>query len=136
MPWMKEWSAFVHELRWADLSEDVRAAAVRSTVDLLAALTAGSATPLARVARDLAAAEFGGDQATIAYVGGRASAAGAALANGMTIDAMDSHDGHRLAKGHAGAGVFPAALAEAERCDWSGAEYLTAYELDSVPGAC
>jgi 2-methylcitrate dehydratase PrpD len=32
----------------------------------------------------------------------------------MTIDAFDAHDGHVLTKGHAGAAVFPAALAFAE----------------------
>ncbi|MFQ5923429.1 MAG: MmgE/PrpD family protein, partial [Anaerolineales bacterium] len=58
--------------------------------------------------------------------GRRSSAAGAALANGMTIDSVDAHDGYRLAKGHAGAGVFPAALAAGELLDWSGTEFLTA----------
>ena len=36
-----------------------------------------------------------------------------ALANGMTIDAMDIHDSHRESLGHAGAHVFPALLASA-----------------------
>ncbi|MFZ0547146.1 MAG: MmgE/PrpD family protein, partial [Candidatus Promineifilaceae bacterium] len=36
---------------------------------------------------------------------------GAALANGMTIDSMDIHDGHNLVKGHAGAAVIPAVFA-------------------------
>ena len=42
------------------------------------------------------------------------SAAGAALAGGMTIDA---HDGHKLTKGHVGCGVIPTVLAlmEAEK---------------------
>src|SRR5207249_1978270 len=34
-----------------------------------------------------------------------------ALANGMTIDALDIHDGYKLVKGHAGAAVVPATLA-------------------------
>ena len=36
------------------------------------------------------------------------SPAGAALANGMTIDSFDAHDGHPLTKGHAGCGILPA----------------------------
>ena len=36
------------------------------------------------------------------------------MANGMTIDAIDIHDGFSLCKGHAGAAVVPACLATAE----------------------
>jgi 2-methylcitrate dehydratase PrpD len=36
---------------------------------------------------------------------------GAALANGMTTDALDIHDGYKPVKGHAGAALVPASLA-------------------------
>ncbi len=45
------------------------------------------------------------------FDGRTASAAGLALAGGMTIDALDGHDGYNPAKGHVGCGLFPAALA-------------------------
>ena len=67
------------------------------------------------------------------------SPAGAALAGGMTIDALDGHDGHKLTKGHVGCGVFPAvlALAEAEE-QLSGEEFLTTlvigYEIGTRAG--
>ena len=52
--------------------------------------------------------------AGLMFDGRRVSLVGAALANGMTIDAFDAHDGHVLTKGHAGAAVLPGALAFAE----------------------
>jgi 2-methylcitrate dehydratase PrpD len=61
------------------------------------------------------------------------------LAGGMTIDAMDAHDGHRLTKGHAGCGSLPAVLAMAEatgRID--GPDVMTAlvlgYEIGTRAG--
>lgn len=126
-------TSFIHDLQWRDVPGDVRRTVHRSLIDLLAALAAGSSTSLAAKARALAAAEFKGDEAVVAFSNLRATTAGAALANGMTVDAMDSHDGHRLAKGHAGAGVLAAAMACAELKDWRGDEFLTGlvvgYEL-------
>ncbi len=45
--------------------------------------------------------------------GREVSPPGAALANGMTIDSLDIHDGHPLTKGHAGAAIVPALFASA-----------------------
>jgi len=45
------------------------------------------------------------------FDGRTCSASGAALANGMTIDSVDAHDGYRPSKGHAGCGVLPGILA-------------------------
>ncbi|WIW57009.1 MmgE/PrpD family protein (plasmid) [Mesorhizobium mediterraneum] len=52
--------------------------------------------------------------ARLLFDGRKASPAGAALAGGMTIDALDAHDGHRLTKGHVGCGVLPALMAMSE----------------------
>lgn len=117
-------ATFIHELAWTDLPRDVQQSAKRSLVDLLAALITGSLTEMGRMVSQFAAAEFQGDQAQIALSGLRATTAGAALANGMAIDAMDSHDGHRLAKGHVGSGVLPAVMAQAEEGGWSGTSML------------
>ena len=69
---------------------------------------------------------YGGDESTLLLDGRKVSAAGAAMANGMTIDGMDIHDGYRLAKGHAGAAIFPAALAMGEVADWHGEDFVLA----------
>ncbi len=117
---------FIHGLIWAETPPDVQRMAVRCLLDLSATLIAGHATELSRIARDMAAAVYGGDEATLLLDGRRVSTPGAALANGMTIDAMDVHDGYRPSKGHAGVNVFPAALAMSEIAGWRGEDLLTA----------
>jgi 2-methylcitrate dehydratase PrpD len=117
---------FIHDLTWRDIPPDVQHMAARCLLDLTATLVAGSVTEYSRIARDAAAAIYGGDDAILCCDGRRVSAAGAALANGMTIDAMDMHDGYRLTKGHAGVNVFPPALAAGDAAGWPGASFLTA----------
>lgn len=58
-----------------------------------------------------------------------ASPAGAALAAGMTIDALDGHDGYNEAKGHVGCVLFPAALAIGAKAGVTGAAFLEAIVL-------
>jgi len=117
---------FVRDLTWAKVPPDVQHMAARCVLDLSATLIAGHATDLSRIARGVAVAAYGGDEATLLLDGRRVSTPGAALANGMTIDAMDIHDGYRPAKGHAGVNIFPAALALGEVVGWRGEDLLTA----------
>ena len=68
------------------------------------------------------------------FDGRGASVAGVAMAGGMTIDALDGHDGFNPAKGHAGCGLLPALYAVAQdNNSISGREFLLAlvigYEL-------
>ena len=73
-------------------------------------------------------------------MGMRASMAGAAFANANAANGLDLDDSARYAYGHAGAQIFPAALAVAEALDRSGAELLTAlvvgYEIAHRIGRC
>lgn len=103
--------SFIHDLRWTDLPDPVQNQTRRCLLDTIGAGISGSATPLARIIRDFAASTHGGRGAFLWCDGREVSPPGAALANGMTIDAIDIHDGHPLVKGHAGAAVVPAALA-------------------------
>lgn len=105
---------FILSLRYQDLPGHVIDDAVRALVDTLGVAIGGSETALSRIIHDHAAEQFGGESASLWQDGRKVSVAGAALANGMTIDALDAHDGHKLAKGHIGCGVIPAALALAE----------------------
>jgi 2-methylcitrate dehydratase PrpD len=119
---------FIRDLRFADLPRDVADLARVCVLDLAGTACGGLGTKLSRIIRDHAADQFaGGDRAArLMFDGRRVSAVGAALANGMTIDAFDAHDGHVLTKGHAGAAVLPAALAFAEIAPTavSGQEFL------------
>jgi len=121
---------FFHSLHWADLPPAVRGMAVTCLTDLLGVAAAGSTTRLSRIVRDHAAAHFaagaGIGAAPMLFDGRAVSPAGAALAGGMTIDAIDAHDGWRPSKGHAGCGLAPALLAlAAAKGEEDGAEFLT-----------
>jgi len=118
-------TAFAHELGFADIPEHVVAFGRRCTLDLLGVFSAGIHTDLSRIIRDHAVRHFGagtGPEATVLFDGRRCGPAGAALAGGMTIDALDAHDGHKITKGHAGCHVLPATLALAEAEDGLGAD--------------
>jgi 2-methylcitrate dehydratase PrpD len=116
----------IHDLTWAEVPPDVQHMAARCVLDLSATLIAGQTTELSHLVRDVTAAVYGGDEATLLLDGRRVSVPGAALANGMTIDAMDMHDGYRPCKGHAGVNIFPAALALGEVAVWRGEDFATA----------
>jgi 2-methylcitrate dehydratase PrpD len=98
-------------------------------------------TMLSDIICDHVAMQFsaGTNSARMLFDGRRVSPTGAALAGGMTIDALDAHDGHKLTKGHVGCGVLPAllALAEAEGVTDAGA-FLTSlvvgYEIGTRAG--
>lgn len=107
---------FVHRTTLEHLPGSVVEQALRCLRDLIGVAVAGTATPLSRLARDHAARHFGaGDVGARMIFDGRVvSPVGAAFAGAMTIDSLDGHDGHCLAKGHAGVAVLPALLAFAD----------------------
>ena len=107
---------FLHGLRWQDVPAPVQDRTRDFLVDLLGVATGGIGTRLSRIIRDHSADQFapGSAPARMLFDGRPVSPAGATLAGGMTIDAYDAHDGHRLTKGHAGCAALPAALAMAE----------------------
>ncbi len=117
---------FISATRYAQLPTAVKTQVKRCLLDVLGATLGGAATPVARVVSDFVRQEHGGDEATILLADSRASLVGAALANAVMANALDVDDGYRLAKGHPGAVVFPAALAVAEREGASGRELLEA----------
>ncbi|WP_085906943.1 MmgE/PrpD family protein [Kiloniella majae] len=125
--------SFIHDTAFDDLSPDVVKMAERCCLDLLGVAVAGRQTELAQIITEHAVSLFGAgkEAATIPFTGQIASPAGSALAMGMTIDAFDAHDGHRLTKGHAGAAILPALLAYVysqtkEQGTISGKEFITA----------
>lgn len=102
---------FIHDTQFCDLRPDIVHEAVRCFVDTLGVAVGGTQTALSRIIRNHAFRQFGGSDAVLWFDGRRVSAAGAALANGMTIDSLDAHDGHKLTKGHVGCGVLPGVIA-------------------------
>jgi len=102
---------FIHDIGWIDLPDHVRNQVRRCLLDTIGAGLAGRRTELSRIVHDFAAATYGGDGACLWQDDRTVSPPGAALANGMTVDAFDIHDGYLPVKGHAGAAVVPAVLA-------------------------
>lgn len=117
---------FIQTVRYDAAPAQVQRQLTRALADVLAAAIAGLATPTSAIMRQYAAVTMPGSEATV-FGGGRvANAAGAALANACTANALDIDDGFRPAKGHPGAMIVPAALALAEAAGASGKEFLTA----------
>ncbi len=107
---------FIHQMQWSDLTPKARQMTRLLVLDLLVVAASARVTPCSKIICNHAARHFGAgaEAATILFDGRKVSPVGAALAGGMTIDAVDGHDGWRPAKGHAGCHVLPAALAIAE----------------------
>lgn len=120
---------FVGDTDLGAIPEAVRRQLTRSLADLLAAMMAGTRTPLAGIIAGYAARVLPGSEATVAGVGKVCNAPGAALANGGAANALDIDDGYRPSKGHPGAVIIPATLAQAEAIGASGARFLSAVAI-------
>ena len=114
--------------RYSDLPPQVIADTERSVLDWLGSALAGAAEPPARMCREVVAGLGISDEATV-FGGGRSSAAGAALANGVASHILELDDVHKGATLHAGAPVISAALAVAEREHAAGGAFLLAVAL-------
>jgi 2-methylcitrate dehydratase PrpD len=138
---------FIADARWEALPVAVQRKVRMCFADNLGATIAGTLTEVSRISADYATEVFGGNQATVlrhapgrGLYGLRASMAGAAFANGNATNGLDLDDSARYAYGHAGAQIFPTALAVAEALGRSGADMLTAmaagYEVAHRIGRC
>lgn len=132
-------SHFLHDTNDHDIPAPIRDLARQWLLDLIGVAAGGATTKMSHIIRDHAALLFGGQQAQMLFDGRDVSAAGVALAGGITIDALDAHDGHKLTKGHVGCGVFSSLLAYAQAEDMRDMEaYLTAlvigYEIGTRAG--
>lgn len=115
---------FPLDLGWEDLPAKVRSQTRLILLDLIGVAAAGMSTRASQIIRDHAVSEFGGP-VPILFDGRTASASGAALAGGITLDSLDSHDGYNPAKGHIGCSLFPAMLAASDAQGLSGQKFLT-----------
>ena len=100
--------------------------AVRCVLDLTGVAIAGSATPLAKISAAFAHEQFAAGKATVIGSHDRRGVVGATWINGACASALDMDDGNRIAMGHPGASVIPAALAVAEDREASGLQFLAA----------
>lgn len=131
---------FIANTCWDALPVPVRQKIRMCLVDDVGATLSGTLTRVSRITAEYATEAWCGDQATILLHGLRASAVGAAFANAWAANGLDIDDGAQYAYGHAGAQIFPAALAVAESLGLSGSRLLTAmvvgYEVAHRVGRC
>jgi len=125
-------SRSLSELLASTRASDLPAAVVddtrRSILDWLGSVLAGSLEKPAQMAQRVVAGLGSSSEATV-FSAGRASAAGAALANGVASHILELDDVHKGSTLHAAAPVIPAALAVAEREHASGESFMLAVTL-------
>lgn len=117
---------FIADAAWDSLPVPVQRKARMALLDILGATLVGTLTPISRITTDYAVATWPGDEATILLHGKRASAIGAAFANGYAANGIDIDDCALYTKGHPGAQIFPTALALAEKLGLGGSQMMTA----------
>ena len=110
------------------LPSAVRDECYRATLDWLGSALAGALEPPARMAQQVAHSLGASDDATV-FSAGRASAAAAALANGVAAHILELDDVHKGSTLHAGAPVIAAAFAVAERERASGVAFMRAVAI-------
>jgi 2-methylcitrate dehydratase PrpD len=105
-----------------------RATAASAFLDTVGVTLAGASEPASRIVRETVAAEGEGPCVVIGAAA-RASASGAAFANGTAAHALDFDDMCFVSLAHPSAPLVPAALAAAEIAGASGRAALDAYVL-------
>mgnify|MGYP003627106564 CR=1 FL=1 len=126
--------ALIHDLHWSALPAPVQSRVKLHLLDLIGVAAGAMQTRLSRIIRDHAVAQFGGPLPLL-FDGRKSSAAGVALAAGMTIDSLDGHDGFNPAKGHIGCPLFAAMLPVAHERGTGGAEFLATLVMGYEFGA-
>lgn len=104
--------------------------AKRQLGDLISIAVAGRKTKLSNIIHHHVAEHYqtSSTPSSLWFDGRKVSALGASLANGMTIDAIDAHDGSKPTKGHVGCGLLPSLIVFAERENLTdGSEFLTRF---------
>jgi 2-methylcitrate dehydratase PrpD len=106
---------FIHTVAWSDIPAPAQMMARQCLLDLLGVAASGTQTQLSQLINNHAIEHFAKSDNSLGsgllFDGRLCSPLGAAMANGMTIDAIDAHDGYKPSKGHAGCGVLAALLA-------------------------
>jgi 2-methylcitrate dehydratase PrpD len=105
-----------------------RQAACAAMLDLITAAVAAPPQPFAPALREA----YGDGPCALWLIGERASPSAAAFYNALVSARLDLDDGHRKARGHPGAAVIPAVLAEADRIEASGGKVDDATILRAI----
>jgi 2-methylcitrate dehydratase PrpD len=102
---------YVHAAHDLEPATEAREAAIRCIFDLVAAVVVGLDAADVPGVRRIAQETFGGGTSPIWFARAATGMVGAAWSNSAAASALDLDDGNRLARGHPGAAVIPAAFA-------------------------
>jgi len=114
---------FIAELRYQDIPKDAISFIHTGFADCVGVMIAGAGEPAPQMVRAMLAPA--GDEATLLFGAGRASAPEAAWINGTAAHALDFDDVAQ--RGHPSTVLVPAILAEAEAIGASGEAMVLAY---------
>lgn len=139
METVRRLAAHVAAARGQPLAEELREAAGLAVLDLVAAAAAGITAPGPRAVRRVASATMAGGSMPVWFAGQSSGVVGAIWCNAAAAAALDLDDGHRIARGHPGAAIIPAAFAAAQAVGATTDELLAAivvgYEVGVAVGA-
>ena len=116
---IKKVISFLQEFNYEDIPEVSKDNATRNFLDIIGVAASATKTELSKIIRNHSSLFYShnpktGLPASIWFDGTKVNAIGASLANAMTIDALDAHDGQKLTKGHVGCGLIPSLIAAME----------------------
>jgi len=123
---VKRAAEFVRDLRFSHLDEATVQSAKDCLLDFVGAALGGAGTRAGEISLKIGKTLGEGGRATLWNTGEKISCQGAAFIHGTMGSALDIDDGHRMAVGHPGGVVIPAAVAIAEEAQSSGRELIEA----------
>ena len=118
--------SFIRNTTWETMSEEVQQQAKKCFLDLAGVLTAGAKNNSAQKAAAYVRENYPAGNCTVFATGEKSNLIGAAMANGMSANALDLDDGYSLLRGHPGSGFFGALLTATEESDCTYGELLAA----------
>jgi len=117
---------FIKALKFSNLSRDTILASKNCLLDFIGAALGGANTRAGAAALRFVRHLPGPGRASIWSTGDKVPVLNAAFVNSTMGSALDIDDGHRMAVGHPGGAVIPAAVALGEDIECSGRELLEA----------
>ena len=130
--------SFIQNLEFEKLNLREQKQAKKCFLDLAGVICTGAKNHTSKCMAEYVKNNYPGGNYTILATGESTNLIGAALANGMSANALDMDDGYSLLRGHPGAGFFGGLLSAAECADCTYGEFLAsivvAYELSIRQG--
>jgi len=118
---------FIANITYNQLPKDIIDTAKKALIDFLAVSIAGfNKGPLCKILLDYLIKAGGSQESIVLGFDKKIPSFNAALMNGVSGHTLDLDDGHRIARGHPGVTVIPAALALTEISGCSGKQLITA----------